>query len=117
MVDDVKAAAKPAKTPKGPKLPAIMSANDLLDGDVVFLTRDGWSLDPAAAFVAETPEDAAWMESEGKRAFAENRVVDAYLVDVTLVDGRPEANHFREAIRQRGPTMLPQFGKQAEFPG
>jgi hypothetical protein len=116
MVDDVKTNAKTAKTPKGPKLPVIMTANDLLDGEVVFLTRDGWSFDPKDALVAEDAETAGWMEAEGRRAFAENRVVDAYLVEVDVVDGLPRAKHFREAIRQRGPTMLTQFGKQADFP-
>ena len=30
-------------------LPAILLANDLLDGEVVFRTQDGWSRDPRAA--------------------------------------------------------------------
>ncbi|WP_062018109.1 DUF2849 domain-containing protein [Aureimonas sp. AU4] len=116
MVDDVKTNAKTAKTPKGPKLPVIMTANDLLDGEVVFLTRDGWSFDPRHALVAADAETAGWMEAQGRRAFAENRVVDAYLVEVRLEDGLPVATHFREAIRQKGPTIHPQFGKQADFP-
>lgn len=112
MTTDVKANAKT----KGPKLPVIMTANDLLDGEVVFLTRDGWSFDPRAALIAQTGETAEWMEAEGRRAQAENRVVDAYLVPVRVeADGEAVATHFREAIRQKGPTMLPQYGKQADF--
>ncbi|KQQ79727.1 DUF2849 domain-containing protein [Aureimonas sp. Leaf324] len=112
MAGDVKAGAKA----KGPKLPVIMTANDLLEGEVVFLTRDGWSLDPKAALIADDADTAAWMEAEGRRGFAENRIVDPYLVEVTRDEaGRPVANHFREAIRQKGPTMLTQYGKQAEF--
>ncbi len=33
-------------------LPAILLANDLLDGDVVFWTGESWTLDPAGALVA-----------------------------------------------------------------
>ena len=111
MTTDVKANAKT----KGPKLPVIMTANDLLDGEVVFLTPDGWSFDPHAALVAETAETAAWMEEEGRRGQTENRVVDAYLVPVRIEGGEAIATHFREAIRQKGPTILPQYGKQADF--
>ncbi|RIY02475.1 DUF2849 domain-containing protein [Aureimonas flava] len=112
MAGEVKAGAKS----KGPKLPVIMSANDLLDGEVVFLTREGWTLDPRAALVADDAETAAWMEEEGRRGVGENRIVDPYLVAVSRdAGGLPVASHFREAIRQKGPTMLPQYGKQAEF--
>ena len=112
MVTDVKANAKT----KGPKLPVIMTANDLLDGEVVFLTREGWSFDPKAALVAGDAETASWMEEEGRKGQRENRIVDAYLVPVDVgTDGLPVASHFREAIRQKGPTILPQYGKQADF--
>ena len=38
----------------------IVTANDLLEGDVVFLTPDGaWRRAPEAAAIAETPEGAA----------------------------------------------------------
>jgi hypothetical protein len=112
MATDVKAGAKT----KGPKLPVIMSANDLLDGDVVFLTREGWSLDPKAALVANDADTVAFMEAEGAKGFKANRIVDPYLVEVRLgEDGLPIATHFREAIRQKGPSILTQYGKQAEF--
>jgi hypothetical protein len=112
MVSDVKANAKV----KGPKLPVIMTANDLLDGEVVFLTREGWSFDPHAALIADDAETAAWMEEEGRAGFKANRIVDPYLVPVErAADGFPVASHFREAIRQKGPTVLTQYGKQADF--
>ena len=112
MAGEVKASAKA----KGPKLPVIMTANDLLEGEVVFLTREGWSLDPKAALIADDAETADWMVEEGRKGFSQNRIVDPYLVEVTRdAGGLPVASHFREAIRQKGPTMLPQYGKQAEF--
>ncbi len=112
MASDVKAGAKT----KGPKLPVIMSANDLLGGEVVFLTREGWSLDPKAALVANDAETVAFMEEAGAKGFKSNQIVDPYLVEVRLdANGLPLATHFREAIRQKGPSILPQYGKQAEF--
>ncbi|WP_182421977.1 DUF2849 domain-containing protein [Aureimonas sp. ME7] len=108
--------AKAGGKNKGPKLPVIMTANDLLDGEVVFLTREGWSFDPGAALIADDAETAEWMEEEGRKGFAANRIVDPYLVPVTRDEaGAAVATHFREAIRQKGPTILTQYGKQADF--
>jgi hypothetical protein len=50
--------------PKRPPLPAILLANDLLDGDVVFRTALGWSRDPADALIARDDETAARLEEE-----------------------------------------------------
>lgn len=104
----------------GPKqkisLPAILLANDLLDGEVVFWSASGWSRDPASALVAQDAEEAARLEDEAARALAANQVVDAYLVDVTPdMAGVPVPNHFRERFKIRGPSVRPDLGKQAEF--
>lgn len=104
-------AAAPKRTP----LPAILIANDLLDGDVVFGTVDGFTRDPALALVVHEPTAADHLEAAGKRAMAERRVVDAYLVDVTLDRGRPVPRHYRERQRTLGPSNRPDLGKQAEF--
>ena len=101
---------------KGPKLPVILTANDLLDGEVVFLTADGWTFDPAKALVAYDAESAEAMELRGAEGFRANRIVDPYLVPVEIdASGFPAASHFREAIRQKGPTIHTDMGKQAEF--
>ena len=56
------------------------------------------------------------MEAEGRAAFAANLVVDPYLVPVRFdAAGLPAATHFREAMRQKGPSIHPDMGKQAEF--
>ncbi|MCZ8262034.1 MAG: DUF2849 domain-containing protein [Beijerinckiaceae bacterium] len=103
---------------KPPALPAILIANDLLSGDVVFLAESGWSRDPAAALVAEDEASARQLEAAGHDAMRRNAVVDAYLVDVDLsADGIPVPRHFRERFRLLGPTIRPDLGKQAEFPG
>lgn len=102
----------------GPKivLPAILLANDLLDGHVVFRTANGWSRDPREALVAEDEATASRLDEEARLAFANKEVVDAYLVDITRdASGLPVPNHFRERFKVRGPSHRPDLGKQAEF--
>ena len=97
-------------------LPAILLANDLLDGDVVFRTANGWSRDPREALVAEDETTALRLEAEAKAAFERKEVVDAYLVDITRdASGLPVPNHFRERFKVKGPSHRPDLGKQAEF--
>lgn len=101
----------------GVKLPVVLSANDLLDGEVVFLTQTGWTFDPGKALVAEDAEAAEALQARGTEAARANLVVDPYLVAIVRdKDGFPVASHFREAIRQKGPSIHPEIGKQAEFP-
>lgn len=110
------AESKVAARGKGPRLPVIMTANDLLDGQVVFLSGDGWTANPAEALVAEDEASADAMQARAKAEFAANRIVEPYLVEVTReADGPLCARHFREAIRLKGPTIHPEMGKQAEF--
>jgi hypothetical protein len=117
MARDIKAGPKAAPKSKGPPLPVVLSANDLLDGDVVFLAAGGgWTRDPAEARVAHEREEADAMEAEAARETGANRIVDAYLVPVRVEpNGMAVALHFREAIRQKGPTVHPDFGKAALF--
>lgn len=108
-------------TPKAPAkflvpLPAILLANDLLDGDVVFRTATGWSRDPAEALVAVDVDTAETLDAEAKVAMARNEVVDAYLVDVAVdALGVPVPKHFRERFKILGPSIRPDLGKQAEL--
>lgn len=101
---------------KGDKLPAILMASDLLEGDTVFLVKNGWTRDSKTARIAYDQETADAMEAEGKGAAAANAVVDPYLVPVELSDeGHPVAKHFRDVMRQKGPSIHPDMGKQADF--
>ncbi|MBO0904401.1 DUF2849 domain-containing protein [Jiella sonneratiae] len=101
---------------RGDKLPAILMASHLIEGDTVFLGKAGWTRDPSAARIAHDAETAAAMEAEGKAAAAANAVIDPYLVPVDLSEaGLPIARHFRDAMRQKGPSVHPDMGKQAEF--
>lgn len=97
-------------------MPAILLANDLLDGDVVFGVGGGWTRDPAQALVARDDATASRLEADAKEAFARREVVDAYLVDVAIgADGVPTPKHFRERFKTLGPSHRPDLGKQAEF--
>lgn len=116
MANEAKAGPKASPKSKGPQLPVILSANDLLEGDVVFLSASGWTRDPAEAEIARDAEAAADLEARAAAEFRANRIVDPYLVPVTIdASGMAVARHFRELIRQKGPSIHPQFGKQAEF--
>ena len=99
---------------KRPPLPVILLANDLLDGEVVFWTGRIWSDRPAAALVARDELGAQQLEAAAAQALAQNKVVDAYLVDVALdSEGRAVPCHYREKIKTEGPSVRRDLGKQA----
>jgi hypothetical protein len=93
-------------------IPQIVTANDLLLGDVIYLTRTGkWSRDHKDAHVANTAEQAQTMLKHAKAQ--PDKIVGAYLASVVINDqGLPEPLHFREAFRTRGPSNY-FHGKQA----
>jgi hypothetical protein len=90
----------------------ILTAHDLLSGEVVYWSADGtW---------AARLRDALRMEDDkAKAALADaeaayTTVVHAYLVPVDA-DGAPiRREEVRETIRAKGPTTHPNLGKQAE---
>ncbi|MCI4663693.1 MAG: DUF2849 domain-containing protein [Neomegalonema sp.] len=94
--------------------PQIVTANDLLLGDVIYRTEaGGWTREHREAAVAHTKEAA---EALLKAAEADHlTIVGAYLAPTRLGDdGRPEPTHFREIFRTTGPTFRTDLGKQAE---
>lgn len=97
-------------------LPAMLVANDLLSGEVVFRTKKGWTSNTASALIAYDAAAAQALEVAGQVAAARNEVVEAYLVDVVITaDGMPVPTHFRERFRTKGPSNRPDLGKQADF--
>ena len=92
----------------------ILTANRLVDGEVVWLGADhSWV---NAIDGAEIAHDAATEEKlarAGHAAFLRNEVVDVNLIDIALVDGRGEPQRLRERIRAAGPTVRRDLGKQA----
>jgi hypothetical protein len=95
-----------------PFTPKIISANDLLEGDVVYLDHaGGWTRRLGEAAVAASEADAEALETTAQQP---QRVVGPYLVDVTLdAAGNPAPTHFREKFRDRGPSNRPDLGRQA----
>ena len=95
--------------------PKVVTANDLLEGDVIYLTAQRtWSRDhgDAELFVNEASADAALASAKEEA----HRLVGAYLADAEVgSDGKPKPVHFREIFRTKGPSNYPDHGKQAEL--
>jgi len=93
----------------------VVTANDLLRGDAVYLAEDDrWTRLHSEAELIEDEVRAALrlLHAEKQR----NVVVGAYLADARMGANGPEPVHFREAFRTRGPSNYP-HGKQADVPG
>lgn len=93
-----------------------VTANDLMDGDVVYLASgDCWSRHLTEAALASTPEEAAHLLASAMPQ--EHLVVGPYLIDVNrTANGQLEPTHYRERIRTLGPSNRPDLGRQAEMP-
>ena len=96
-------------------VPKIVTANDLLEGDVVYWTKNGtWSRLHGDAELYE--DEKAANEALTQAASQVDIIVGAYLADAKYSeDGVPVPVHFREAFRTRGPSNYPNHGKQAEL--
>jgi len=89
-------------------IPKIVTANDLFEGDVVYLDeREAWvrRLHEAHIWRDEEAADAA-LERANRR---QHEIVGAYLADAV------EPLHFREEFRATGPSNYKSHGKQAEL--
>lgn len=92
--------------------PKVVTANALLEGDVVYLTADDrWTRQLSEAEVLTDEAVAAERLLSAERRQAE--IVGAYLVDMVAGDNGPEPTHFREDFRRTGPSNY-HHGKQAE---
>ncbi|WP_439105248.1 DUF2849 domain-containing protein [Celeribacter marinus] len=92
-----------------PFTPKVVTANALLDGDVIYLDASGaWvrALNDAALF-----EDAETAEAALARATKDGMQVGAYLADAISGANGPEPTHFREDFRRTGPSNYA-HGKQ-----
>lgn len=88
----------------------IVTANALLEGDVVYLTaEDLWSRNLSEA---EVIEDEAHAQIRLLDAQAQkSQIVGAYLADVHAAGTGPKPAHFREDFRAVGPSNYA-HGKQ-----
>jgi hypothetical protein len=93
--------------------PKVVTANALLEGDVVYLTADDrWTRRHEDA---ELIEDEAHAQLRLLHAMSQgNAVVGAYLADAKAGENGPVPTHFREVFRTRGPSNY-LHGKQAEL--
>lgn len=92
--------------------PKVVTANALLEGDVVYLTADDrWTRQLSEAELLTDEAVAAVRLLSAERRQAE--IVGAYLVDMVAGDNGPEPTHFREDFRRTGPSNY-HHGKQAE---
>lgn len=93
--------------------PKVVTANDLLDGDVIYLNAaGGWTRVMAEAAMAETEDEAERLLAIAKKDA--NQLVGLYLADARRGVNGPEPIHFREAFRTTGPSNY-FHGKQAEL--
>ena len=90
--------------------PKVVTANHLLEGDVVWLTSDDrWTrrLDEAELIEDQAVADLRLLHAESQG----HEVVGAYLADAAPGPDGPEPTHFRETFRTRGPSNY-RHGKQ-----
>jgi len=83
--------------------PAVLTANDLLTGDVVFWTGTDWTRAFAAAVRGAGAAEHEALAAIGREEEAGNRVVGAYLVVLDPVGGAPV--ELRERRRLAGPSI------------
>ena len=93
--------------------PKVVTANALIEGDVVYLTTaDTWTrrLSEAEVMTEEDHAQLRLLQAEGQPEL----VVGAYLADVAIGEDGPQPTHFREDFRRTGPSNY-YHGKQAEL--
>jgi len=94
----------------------VISANRLGDGLVVYLTVvSGWSERIADAHVVSAKETAEAALESARVAEEARVVVGPYLIDIDTRGGDRRPKRLRELIRDKGPTVRPDLGKQAEL--
>jgi hypothetical protein len=89
-----------------------LTANRLIDGEVVFWARGRWveRFGEAELFNEDLPAEGA----EARAKAQPTVVVEPYLIEVVETDEGPAPAAYRERLRALGPTNTPQHGKQAE---
>ena len=92
--------------------PKVVTANALLEGDVIYLAADDrWTRKLAEAEVLTDEAHAQLRLLDAERRPAE--AVGVYLADVAPGPGGPQPVHFREEFRRSGPSphaQVPQTG-------
>lgn len=86
-----------------PFTPKVVTANDLIEGDVIYMARNGsWVREMCMAWLIEDETEA---NTQLALAEAEPGVaVGPYLADAQSGPTGPVPTHFREAFRAKGPS-------------
>ena len=93
--------------------PKVVTANALIEGDVVYLTaEDRWTRNLAEAelLTDEADADLRLLQAQARA----DEVVSVYLADMRTGPEGPEPAHFREDFRRTGPSNH-FHGKQEEI--
>ncbi|WP_299030771.1 DUF2849 domain-containing protein [uncultured Sulfitobacter sp.] len=92
--------------------PSVITANALLEGDVVYLSGDAWvrQLEDAEVFHDEADAQIRLLEASARVS----EVVGVYLSPVNTAQGDIRTTHFRETFRATGPSNYASHGKQAQ---
>ncbi len=93
--------------------PQMLTANRLVDGDVIYWKGGAWVEAMADADVFAEAKDADAALAASMRDVDGNAVVNPYLFDVKTDGGRVRPVKEREIIRAAGPTIRTDTGKQA----
>ena len=89
-----------------------LTANRLIDGEVVFWDRGRWVEHFGEAEIFN--DDAAGHEAEARGKSQPTVVVEPYLIEVAAAEDGLAPVAYRERLRALGPTNTPHHGKQAE---
>ncbi|MEM6423157.1 MAG: DUF2849 domain-containing protein [Pseudomonadota bacterium] len=95
-------------------VPVVFAANDLVEGDSVYLALDGWVRAVGEAVIADTPEEKARLEATAKAGVEANLVVGVYDVAVTVGENGAWPVARREQIKASGNTTIP-VGPEAKL--
>lgn len=93
--------------------PKVITANALLEGDVIYWSPEGTWVRTLAG--AEVFENGAVAQEQLLTASSQPAVaVGVYLAEVAITDDGLATTHFREEFRARGPSNYA-HGKQVEL--
>jgi hypothetical protein len=93
----------------------IVTANNLIDGAVVYRTAEGrWSADIGQALGVSGEAEAKALLALAETDAARQIVVGPYLVEVEGEPGQWQHKSWRERIRAEGPTVPHDFTPDAE---
>jgi hypothetical protein len=90
----------------------MLTANRLVDGDVLYRRGAGWALNLADGDIYDEAGAAAALAAAQAETI-QNKFVAPYLFEVRVADGVITTVKEREIIRAAGPTVRTDLGKQA----